>query len=223
MKWQDDFKAAEGEYNERLAQIKSTYDQVMNSPHPVDAVPCHWHDIGLLLEDNERLYGLLRQVTEERDDLAARIDVQEHMYKAKVRKLEAKCAETDSTNKMVFVLRVQPGDVGLVKLPGKVTVEQKDKAAQMWRDFFPNNKVMIIDDSADIGLIVTGYRRDIVDEIRPLFEKLLSAYEQADKALAAEYGPLSELAEVDKNVADYRRRWVEIVTGLNPLTTNSAV
>ena len=50
-------------------------------------------------------------------------------------------------------LRLLPGDVVVIKYPGRRTRQDAERIWNAMNEMFPNNKVLILEDGADIGVL----------------------------------------------------------------------
>ena len=56
-------------------------------------------------------------------------------------------------------LRLLPGDVGVVKIKGRLRKEDVDRIKAQWEMLFPANEVLVLDESAEVS-VMTGRTDD---------------------------------------------------------------
>jgi hypothetical protein len=51
------------------------------------------------------------------------------------------------------VLRIEPGDVLVMKIPGCLSVAQHERLHAAFEEVFPGYKAIVIEDGADLGVV----------------------------------------------------------------------
>lgn len=56
----------------------------------------------------------------------------------------------------IRVLRLQPGDIGVLIHPEKLTLEARQRLQAEWERHFPNNRVMVLCEGMQFAIIKPG-------------------------------------------------------------------